>query len=99
VLTDQGLYAFKDLAVRFLRDEAINHSSVQYLDLEAVDASLGPDRSLLVVMSDSVYHVKIDSILAGGEEILPTVSDDESWEPDEKIPWEQSEELELTEVA
>ena len=67
MLTDKRLYTFKDLAVRFLRGEAINNPTAQCLDLEAVDASLGPDRSLLVVMPDSVYHVKIDSILEGGK--------------------------------
>jgi hypothetical protein len=99
VLTDKRLYTFKDLAVRFLRGEAINNPTAQCVPLEAVDASLGPDRSLLVVMPDSVYHVKIDSILASGEEMLATDSDDESWERVEKTSWEQSEELELTEVA
>jgi hypothetical protein len=115
MLTDKSLYAFKDLAVRFLRGEAINAPTAQLLDLEAVDASLGPDRSLLVVMPDSVYHIEIDSLLAGvdlrterprndsrtdlGTKMLPTDSDDESWESFEKSPWEQSEELELTEVV
>ncbi|MGO9811109.1 MAG: hypothetical protein ACLP53_10045 [Isosphaeraceae bacterium] len=114
LLTDKSLYAFKDLAVRFLRGEAINDATPQSMDLEAVDASLGPDRSLLVVMPDSVYHVEIDSILAGGDprtgpprndsrtdlgtKRLPTDSDDGSWESFEKTPLEQSEELELTEV-
>ncbi len=111
MLTDKSLYAFKDLAVRFLRGEAINDATAQSMDLEAVDASLGPDRSLLVVMPDSVYHVKIDSILAGGDprtgpprtdlgtKMLPTDSDDGSWESFEKTPLEQSEELELSEVV
>jgi hypothetical protein len=114
LLTDKSLYAFEDLAVRFLRGEAINDATPQSMDLEAVDASLGPDRSLLVVMPDSVYHVEIDSILAGGDprtgpprndsrtdlgtKRLPTDSDDGSWESFEKTPLEQSEELELTEV-
>jgi hypothetical protein len=103
MLTDKNLYAFKDLAGRFLRGEPISDPTAQLLDLEAVDASLGPDRSLLVVMPDSVYHVKIDSILAGGDpprndwrtdlgtKMLTTDSDHGSWE--------QSEELELTEVV
>ena len=72
------------------------------MDLEAVDASLGPDRSLLVVMPDSVYRVEIDSILAGGDprtgpprndsrtdlgtKMLPTDSDDGSWESFGKNP-------------
>ncbi|HKI18344.1 MAG TPA: hypothetical protein VKA15_10710, partial [Isosphaeraceae bacterium] len=96
MLTDKSLYAFKDLAVQFLRGETTNNSTAQVLDLEAVDASLGPDRSLLVVMPDSVYRIEIDSILAGldprisrqrsdsrtdmGTKMLPTDSDDESWE-------------------
>ncbi len=84
VLTDKRLYTFKDLAVRFLRGEAINNPPARCVPLEAVDASLGPDRSLLVVMPDSVYHVNIDSILAGGQEMLATNSDDEPWEPVEK---------------
>ena len=114
VLTDKSLYAFEDLAVRFLRGEAINDATAQWMDLEAVDASLGPDRSLLVVMPDSVYPVKIDSILAGrdprtgparndsrtdlGAKMLPTDANDGSWESWKKDPLEQSEELEATEV-
>jgi len=113
LLTDKGLYAFKDLAVRFLRGEEINDPTARRLDLEAVDASLGPDRSLLVVMPDCVYDVKFDSLLATGHPriprnesqtdlgtmLLPTVSNDESWKSYEKSPWEQSEELELVEFV
>jgi hypothetical protein len=115
LLTDKRLYAFKDLAARFLRGETINNPEAHWLDLEAVDASLGPDKSLLVVMPDSVYPMKIDSILAGagpqsgppwndsrtslGSTLRPTDLDDESWESFDVSPWEKSEELELTEVV
>ena len=101
MLTDKRLYAFKDLAVRFLRGEAINrsHSSVA-LEMEAVDASLGPDRTLLVVMPDTVYQPMIDTILAGGHLRMPLLrSDDELIEPFDETAWEQSEELELADVA
>ena len=43
MLTDKSLYTFKVLAVRFLRGEAINNPTAEFLDLAAVDASLGPD--------------------------------------------------------
>jgi hypothetical protein len=115
MLTDKGLYAFKDLAVRFLRGEEITDPTARTLDLEAVDVSLGPDRSLVIVMPDSVYHIKIDSLLAGaddqvprprndcrngpGSKTSPTDADAESWESFPASPWEKSEELELTEVV
>ncbi len=115
MLTDKSLYAFKDLAARFLRGEAVNNPTAQSLDMEAVDASVGPDRSLLVVMPDSVYHLKFDSILAGGDprtahprkdsrtdlgsKMLRTDSIDESWESFEGAPFEDSEELALAEVV
>jgi hypothetical protein len=115
MLTDKSLYAFKDLAVRFLRGEAINDPTTRLLDLEAVDASLGPDRSLLVVMSDSVYQIEIDSLLAGvdprtdctrndsrtdpGSKMLATHSNAKSWESFPESPWVQSQELELAEIV
>jgi len=100
ILTDKRLYVFRDLAARFLRGEAINNPTVRWLDLEAVDATLGPDRSLLVVMPDTVLHIKIDSILAGTDPQRPLGTwNDESLEPFDKSLWEQSEDLELTEVA
>jgi hypothetical protein len=106
VLTDKSLYAFEDLATRFLRGEPINDPRARQLSLNAVDASLGPDRSLLVVMPDSVYRFQIDAILGisdslttdlrngwrsdPGTQLLPTEPDNESWK--------KSEELELMEV-
>ena len=54
------------LRLAFLRGDEINDPDVRFLPLEAVDVSLGPDRSLLVVMPDSVSHIEIDSILARG---------------------------------
>jgi hypothetical protein len=100
MLTDKSLYAFRDLAARFLRGEAINNPTAQLLDLEAVDASLGPDRSLLVVMPDTVFQIKLDSILAGGDLRRPLLtSNGESLEVFDESLWEQSEELALTEVA
>ena len=115
MLTDKSLYAFKDLAVRFLRGEAINDPTAQSLDLEAVDASLGPDRSLLVVMPDTVYHIEIDSLLAGvdlrtgrprnasrtgpGSKMPPERFRRESLESLQQSPWEKSDELELAGVV
>ena len=115
MLTDKGLYAFEDLAARFLRGEAINDPTAQWLDLEAVDASLGPDRSLLVVMPDTVHRIEIDSLLAGvapqtgppreesrkhpGAIMRPTDHEAESWESFQGSSWEQSQELELAEVV
>ncbi len=115
LLTDKGLYAFEDLAARFLRGEAINDPMVKWLDLEAVDASPGPDRSLLVVMPDTVYHIEIDSLLAGGSprsvaprngsqtdsgaKMLPSDSDAGLWESFQESTWEESQGLELMEVV
>jgi hypothetical protein len=115
VLTNTRLYAFEDLAARFLRGEAITHPPTRSLDLEAVDASLGPDRSLLVVMPDSVYHIEIDSILSGvdpqtsrprnesqndvGPKVIPADPDDGSWTSFEESLWKRSEEFELTDVV
>ena len=65
MLTDKTLYTFKDLAGRFLRGEAIDEPPAPWLEMEAVDASLGPARSLLVLMPDTVYQIEIDSLLAG----------------------------------
>jgi hypothetical protein len=100
MLTDKSLYAFKDLASRFLRGDTVNDPNARLLRLEAVDASLGPDRSLLVVMPDSVSHIEIDSILARGDalvvppqtvwrtdmgpKMLPTNMDDDLWKLSEE---------------
>jgi hypothetical protein len=115
LLTDKGLYAFEDLAARFLRGEAINDPTSTWLDLEAVDASLGPDRSLVVVMPDTVYHIEIDSLLEGESsrpgpprngsrsdpvaKMLPSGSDEGLWESFQESNWEESQELELAEVV
>ena len=115
MLTDKNLYAFQDLAVRFLRGEAINMTTTRSLPLEAVDASLGPDRSLLIVMPDTVFHIEIDSLLARVDSVtgrprdgsrtgpvsktLATDSDTESLESLQQSPWEKSDELELAGVV
>ena len=65
MLTDKALYTFKDLAGRFLRGEAIDEPTAPWLEMEAVDASLGPARSLLILMPDTVDQIEIDSLLAG----------------------------------
>ncbi len=107
LLTDKRLYAFKDLAIRFLRGDAIVDPNARMLDLEAVDASAGPDRSLLVVMTDHVREFKIAAIVANarastgtlqngwradlGVKMIPTDAIDESWK--------QSEALELAQVV
>jgi hypothetical protein len=107
LLTDKRLYAFKDLAIRFLRGEAISDPNARFLELEAVDASLGPDRSLLVVMPDGVREIKLDSMVA--EAGVSTGGLRNGWRADSSskmIPtreidelWKQPEELELTQVV
>ena len=68
MLTDKSLYAFVDLATRFLQDDALDDPiEARRMDLEAVDISMTPDRSLLVVMPDSVYRIEIDSLIARDE--------------------------------
>jgi hypothetical protein len=107
LLTDKSLYAFKNLAIRFLRREAINDPDARLLRLEAVDVSLGPDRSLLVVMPDSVYRIKIDSVLAGEGPLTGRFRDGWRADVDSKIlqtdpddvSWGQSDELELMEFV
>jgi hypothetical protein len=75
------------------------------VSLEAVDVSLAFDRSLLVVMRDTVYRIEIDSIIAQGAQDGSLCSWPGSrtsvamWEVSHKSRWEQSEELELAGLA
>jgi hypothetical protein len=70
LLTSRRLYAFVDLASRFLKGQGIdNKVTIHAWDIEAVDASLGLDRSLLVVMPDCVYRIEVN-LLIGGSALL-----------------------------
>ena len=65
LLTNRRLYVFKDLATRFLEGQPIGEAlTLSWLELEAVSASLVHDRSLLVVMADSVLRFELDSLTA-----------------------------------
>jgi hypothetical protein len=115
LLTNKALYVLVDLASRFLAGEAIDGpTTTRVFPLEAVDASLACDGSLLVVMTDSVYRMGIDSIVAGAtgtgqsrsssrsglvEEMRPMDVGTPSWESFDGPVWEQVEELELATVA
>ena len=70
LLTDKTLYAFIDLASRFLAGEATDGpATARGFRLDAVDASLAPDGSLLVVMTDSVYRIRIASLVADTDDV------------------------------
>ena len=67
VLTNKRFYTLVNLAARFLDGDAFARPTmVRWLDLEAVDASLAFDRTLLVVMPDSVYRIPIDALVTDG---------------------------------
>jgi hypothetical protein len=107
LFTDKRLYAFKDLAIRFLRGDAIVDPDAWAVELEAVDMSSGPEGSLLVVKTDCVLEYRIDELVANagasttgprngwqadlGAKMIPTSAIDESLK--------QSVDLELTEVT
>jgi len=116
MLTDKRLYAFAHLATKILGGEAIAlRTPARKLDLEAVDVSLAYDRSLLVVMTDCVYRIAIDSLIAGadsrdgnsqgtlqsttGDGMLPTSSSEESWETSDSSVLNPSKEEALAQVA
>jgi hypothetical protein len=101
LLTDKNLYAFVDLASRFLQGKALCPLQTRSVSLEAVDVALAFDRSLLLVMPDTVYRIEIDSIIAQGAQDGSLGSWPGSrtsvatWEVSHKSPWEQPEELDL----
>ena len=67
--------------------------------MEAVDASMACDRSLLIVTPDFVYRIEIDSFIAGGARHAGHSRHDKmssGWESFDGSPWGQMEELELT---
>ena len=90
LLTNKRLYVFADLASRFLVGEVIDGlTPVRSLDLEAVDASLAPDGSLLVVMPDSVYRMRTSSIVEQGTpagQLRPSLQGEPSWESSAGLP-------------
>lgn len=99
LLTNKNLYAFANLAARFLHGESIDgRTEYQRLPLEAVDASVARNRSLLVVMSDCVHRIEIDSFIAGGARYAGHSRHDKmssGWESFDGSPWGHIEELEL----
>jgi hypothetical protein len=106
LLTNRRLYAFVDLVSRFLEGEGMEKQvTIHAWDIEAVDASLGANRSLLVVMPDCVYRIEIDSLINGpallpdnrgvnGQRVNATGPDfvtTDAMESFENPPWEHSE--------
>jgi hypothetical protein len=114
VLTDRSLYGFVNLAKDFLDGKTPDRlmMNARKLDLEAVDISLTDDRSLLVVMPESVSRIAIQSFIAwdgsaGGRPSTasgsnasncgcPTTTDDELVEGTR---WVRSEKFKLSKVA
>ena len=110
LLTNRRLHTFVNLAASILQGGAVEQNTLaRSLDVEAVDMTLGFDRSLLVVMPKCVYSVEFD-LLINGE----TPTQDHRWGtegrmhamgPDsvsdkvmgrfENSSWEQSENVEL----
>jgi hypothetical protein len=104
MLTDKRLHAFAGLASRFLSGEPISNPVIRSMNLEAIDVSVGPDRSLLVVMPDSIYCIDIDPVIAREgqgsaprEDSRPTSVDE--WEGLDAPDWQGVEEMELARVA
>ena len=66
VLTDRSLYGFVSLAKDFLDGKSSDRLmlNARKMDLEAVDISLTDDRSLLVVMPESVRRIPIQAFMA-----------------------------------
>jgi hypothetical protein len=66
LLTNRRLYAFVDLASVFLEGER-NEGQVMinFWNIEAVDASVASDRSLLIVMPSAVYRIELDFLVSG----------------------------------
>ena len=66
LLTNRRLYAFVDLASRYLKEEAIEKQvTINSWNIEAVDASLGSDRSLLVVTPNCVLRIEVEFLING----------------------------------
>lgn len=111
LLTNKHLYTFVDLATRLLSGETIDGSMFALKwEIEAVDISQAFDGSLLVVMPDSVYRIRIDSLIGGGGRagqsgipsrgnretgMRPMDVNDSPWETSDNPAWKQSEELDL----
>ena len=108
LLTNRRLHAFVNLASRFLDGEEIEKQvRVNSWDMEAVDASLASDRSLLVVMPHCVFRIDIEFLVSGqgppvehwvaSEERISAVGSDgvTTMAMFENPPWEQSDDREL----
>jgi hypothetical protein len=84
MLTNQWLYSFVGLASRFLGGQQIDvPTTIRGLRLQAVDAFLAFDRSLLVIMPDSVISIEVDRFTASkgtDKKILPPTLLDQPWE-------------------
>lgn len=94
MLTSEFLYAFPDLAARFLGDgRGDGPMMARALGYQAVDAYLA-DEWLLVVMPDSVISMKVDDFAAKYETRVVETS------PEFEVPaWEQSASLPLDYAA
>jgi hypothetical protein len=116
LLTNRGLYVFADLAKRLLKGVPIDrHERVVGAPIEAVDVSLASDRSLLIVMPDSVHRIKIDALIGSDRgrskalQVLPqrttgtvlgsTDLSDSPWESIDNSSWQQTEEVTLATVG
>jgi hypothetical protein len=101
MLTDKRLHAFPDLASRFLLGEPIDNSVGRRVDVEAIDVSLGPDRSLLIVRPDDIWLMPIDVIIgsAAQEDSHPPSVSVDPWENLDASPRQSLVEMELARVA
>jgi hypothetical protein len=99
VLTSRNLLIFPNLARCFLDgDPLTGFREFRASRLEAVDMSLAPDRSLLIVMPDCVYRVEIDSLVQGASRhsSWPKDTNREAVEtPFEESAWSRTEEVSL----
>lgn len=107
LLTSDGVYSFMDLGARFLNGESIDGpTSARRLGLDPVDATLTSEGQLLVLMSDKVIRIGIDTLIerdgdpnrttnADSASLAAYVNDESFGEFDETV-WAQSNELELT---
>ena len=110
LLTNRRLYAFVDLVSRFLDGKGIeNEVRINSWEMEAVDASLGSDGSLLVVMPHCVLRIEIDYLVVDHaptnghwmmteqrtSSIRPNAVGSEAMTMFEIPPWKQADERQL----
>jgi hypothetical protein len=91
LLTSKAVYVLAGLSRRFLNKEPISvkPTPVKAIVLEAVDANIGDDRSLLVVVPDGVISIDLDLLIGAvsltahpdeAQEVSPTAMSPQ-WQP------------------